>query len=720
MLPMTPAISECTFFVNRSEHVKDEDIFFRMTHAWPGHKFGRYLRRLIPPSAVPAIKPSSSDRFIDLYQTRWGPGWLYLVGGYIGYVDESMVRHSIMAGHHMQDAGLDDWFLRKDGMIHVTLIPPSRQASNETLKKFMAALCERFPRPPQTIYTGIGILESNDKIAYFMTISDDSQAAWSHMIDDTIHTSGIRVTALTDGFHVTLGFKTSDIHDINKRGPPSIPFDGKWDPHTIHPFSPKFLGALPQSASSTSQGARSELYAFLQNNIFGNDKKLTKIDINAISVSQRSHLTYLISHEAVRAKVRHCPREVFHSIDPSAEVYIVSFRVQGNKRRRIPDDTIYKNDPELIRLVPRGLTFVLLREGNSVDVLSCVYPTSKFFGDNDADNGVVEITSDEELSKAAGSAVQLLLTEKANGEMFTLTTARYRGADTYMLILGSKNNKFCFPVEFGKTTQTDVNDMLAAYMKAETPGHKYPPDYTEDKDWTYQNVWLEMCDYFLRLLLKNKESRRFCEMLSQNKYTACGEYESWLHPHVVQFPKGHSTVKFFALTRHQDDGSPIVDCGADRLKQLEQVRNLGFDAVRVWDSEQPNILQLRNDIWHQSNTEGVVALLVRDGNVEAMIKMKTIWYVVHRGIRECLKPFMQLDKAIDASELKSRLEKKLREKLAIFKIEKQDALTSQWQQYIKALASVILDYHQNGKHAQLIDIFKYSYPSLVAIVEDRN
>ena len=720
MLPMTPAISKCTFIVNRSEHVQDEDVFFRMTHAWPGHKFGQYLRRLIPPSAVPTIKPSTSDRFIDVHQTRWGPGWLYLVGGYIGYVDESMVRHSIMAGHHMRDAGLDDWFLRKDGMLHITLIPPSRQASNETLKKFMAALCKCFPQPPQTVYTGIGILESDEKIAYFMTISDESQAAWSRMIDDTIHTSGIRVTALTDGFHVTLGFKNSDLHNINKRGPPSIPFDNKWDPHTIQPFSPKYFGALPQSGPRTNQGAYGELYAFLQENIMGGDKRPAEINITAISAAQRSHLAYLITHKSVRAKVRHCPREVFTSVDPSAEVYIVSFRVQGNKRRRIPDDTIYKNDPELIRLVPRGLTFVMRREGSAVDVLGCVYPTSKFFGDNDADNGAVELASDEELSKAAGSAVQLLLTEKANGEMFTFTSARCSGADTYMLILGSKNNKFCFPIKFGKTTQTDFNAMLAAYMKVETPDYKYPPDYTENKDWTYQNVWLEMCDYFLTLLLKNKDSRQFCEMLSQHKYTACGEYESWLHPHVVQFPKGHNAFKFFALTRHQDDGSPIIDSGIDRLKQLERIRNLGFDAVRVWESEQPNILQLRNDIWHQSNTEGVVALLVRDGNVEAMIKMKTIWYVVHRGIRECLKPFMQHEKAIDASDLNSKLEKKLREKLAIFKISKQDSLTSQWQHYIKALASVILDYHKNGQKTQLIDIYKYSYPSLVAIVEDSN
>ena len=710
MLPMTPAISECTFVKNRSSHVPDSDTFFRMTHAWPGLKFASCLRKMISPSDIASI-PFNSDHFINLAQVCWGSGYLYLLGGYVGYFDESMVRHSIMAGYYMRDSGLEEFFLRKDGMLHITLIPPARQISSEILKKFMKAIVDRHPHPPETTYTGIGIVESNNKTAYFMTLSDESQSAWSQIVEETIRSSKLPLTALTDGFHVTLGCQVADIHNLDKRGPPTIPFTGKWDAKSIQPFSFCFLG----NAALTSTGSMEDLRIFLEGNI-GGIKRPIEFNLDAIPSMQRKHLAYLISHKNVRSKVRHCPNEIFTSAGIRADIYIVGFRVQGDKKRRIPDDTVYKNDTELIRKVPRGLTYVLQREGSNIKVLSCSYPTSKFFGDNDADHGAVEIASDDELSKAAGSAVQLVLTEKSNGEMFTFAAVRY-AENTYVVTIGSKNNKFAFPVTFGQTTQSDVNTMLNTYMKVETPGYSYPPDYTLDKDWTYQNVWLEMCDNFLKLLIKNKKSAQFCEMLSKDGFTACGEYESWLHPHIVQFSKGHHAFKFFALTRHHEDGSPVIDSSIDRVKLLEAVLELEFDAVRVWESEQSDILKLRNDIWHRTNTEGIVALIVRNGNVEAMIKMKTIWYVVHRGIRESLRPWMKQNQSINEEQLNSKLQKKLREKLAIFKIQNQDPLVSRWQRYIKTLAHIIMEYEQNGQQYSLIELYKYKYPSLVAMVE---
>jgi len=114
-----------------------------------------------------------------------------------------------------------------------------------------------------------------------------------------------------------------------------------------------------------------------------------------------------------------------------------------------------------------------------------------------------------------------------------------------------------------------------------------------------------------------------------------------------------------------------------------------------------------------------VLLVVRNGKIEKMIKMKTIWYVVHRGFRENLKRHVLSKKSnevITLATIRPGLQKKLREKLAIFGLKKDES--GYWDDYLDSLAEFIVDSAKKlGKEA-LAEIFTYDYPKIIAGAEE--
>jgi hypothetical protein len=155
------------------------------------------------------------------------------------------------------------------------------------------------------------------------------------------------------------------------------------------------------------------------------------------------------------------------------------------------------------------------------------------------------------------------------------------------------------------------------------------------------------------------------------------------------------------------------------LKQLIELREKGFGTVEISDTPTTDVMQIRRDVWHRTDSEGVVLLVVNNGKIEKMIKMKTIWYVVHRGFRENLKRHVTSKTTVEhlqLSTIRSGLQKKLREKLAIFGLKKDES--GYWDDYLESLAEYVVDAQRKMGKDALAELFTYDYPKIIAGAEE--
>ena len=726
LLPITPPLNEYMFCTNRSGHGVNQDLFFQMAASWGGHKFSPFLYRLISPVALKGMKPLKGDRWVKMKLFTWGRGWLYIQDQYLGYIDREMVYAVLHAGEKMRKGGLEEYFMQKDGNIHITLIDPGRLPEAQ-LARLAQSIIQMFPEPPKTVYTGVGTLEDvvQDSQAYFLTTDNASQAEWENIISKASQKAlGKPEELQPDGVHVTIGFKNRDIWRRNKRVDRIFPFQ---DPSTTtepHVYLPKFRGHVDTAPTieeerESSPGLEPLPISKDVGRVFAQQlRKWLKgrpISLTGFPEAQLAILDYLVAHRNINTKWRECPDGY----------YLIGFTVTSG-RRYLSDDDVYKKNPRLQALVPRGLWHGLkLDKDGTVHWLGAVYPTSKFFGDNDTDEGV-DLVGEEELRAETGNGVgvKFILTEKANGEMFTFTVLdriKTHDGNKYIIVCGSKNNKFLFQLILSgpKTTQPNqLGEMLIDYLQP-AEQKQFQSQYKTSRSWTNARVWLEMSDVFLARLLENPNAVWFCDMLYKTKQTVCAEFESYLHPHLLAFNEGHQQHRIFALTTYQDDGTPKYTEDTVRFQQLLELKEKGFATVEIIETPTTDVLEIRRDVWHRTNSEGVVLLVVIKGKIEKMIKMKTIWYVVHRGFRENLKRHVlskSVNDPITLSTIRPGLQKKLREKLAIFGLKKDES--GYWDDYLESLAEFIVDSSKKLGKEGLAEIFTYDYPKIIAGAEE--
>jgi hypothetical protein len=131
--------------------------------------------------------------------------------------------------------------------------------------------------------------------------------------------------------------------------------------------------------------------------------------------------------------------------------------------------------------VPRGLCYVLLDK----QLIGLVYPTSKFFGDNDT-RDEVEVMDTKTIHDLTNfyqhqaenqssspcseqTSFKCLVTEKANGEMFTVSCLKLAKTNTgYLFVLGSKNNKYAFYLSdtvIDNLRIQEIDEMIKQYLK---------------------------------------------------------------------------------------------------------------------------------------------------------------------------------------------------------------------------------------------------------------
>ena len=314
LLPLTPPLSEYLFCTNRSEHGVKETLFFEMTSQWGGYKFSPFLYRLIAPAALKGMTPLKGDRFVKLKLFRWGRGWLYIQDNYLGYIDREMVYAVLRAGEEMRGNGVEEYFMQKDGNIHITLIEPGK-LDDKNLIKLVQSITAMFTNAPETVYTGVGALEDvvQDKQTYFLTVDQTSQAAWGDVIAKaSANKFSKNIELQPDGVHVTIGFKNGDIWRRSKRIDPIFPFNDPASTTKPHIFLPQFRGALntpPQpDGREGSPGVKPLPIPKDVGNVFNQQlQKWLKgrpVSTSAFPRAQLAIFDYLISHRNISNTVK--------------------------------------------------------------------------------------------------------------------------------------------------------------------------------------------------------------------------------------------------------------------------------------------------------------------------------------------------------------------------------------------------------------------------------
>jgi len=731
VFPILPTLSEYFLVTNRSTHLGDDeqtatDTYLKMCARWFGHRLRHVINRRIASSVLEHVLPSTPDSFSinKMWHVKYGTGHLYVLDNYLGYIDRDMIIYGIKAGNHLKRSGMDEDFLKKDSLLHVTLIPPGRMHADK-LKTLAIRMADR-TTPPSIRYTGIHMLERDENRVLFLTIADTSNEAWRAAVASPAYNP--------DGIHVTLGFNQSDIWGVNKTIDRPT-----WTIHATEwnrlPDTYEWIVRRPLTIDNVDyemgyvRQFRRIVRAVSQNppviDVDGNDVDWN----NNVPLPMAIKIGRLSVHPDVSLRWKRVDVSVASETETAATTTIHLLNVQVQSRRRfLPDDESYRRHPFLRHSVPRGLTFIFNTDRDdasktasktALKTLIPVFPTPKFFGDNDMDEDV-EVMSDEQLyAHYADVGDSCIVTEKANGEMFTFTVVDKKSDDKFTVVMGSKNNKFPFVLKLAD----DPVDRMGAFVAAVDRllmGEGKPEltvEHLESSTFTHANLWVEMCYAFSLQLHAMRNIREFLTELFRDKLTLCGEFESWLHPHLVAFPHQHRKIRFFGATTY-DENYSVATCDAlddiARLVKLEAAYRIDLVDIRERMAFTPETLvYIKEETRNRRNSEGIVLLILKEGRLVDRVKIKTIWYVVHRGFREKIRKILaaatknKLGVAVEQVEM--TLRRTLEEKLKIFKMSVDDDDAESYVRHVKQLSRYVAVESKTNVQA-LFDQFTYDYP----------
>jgi len=613
--------SEFSLFTNRSNHQLDDTSFFRSLTTYPGYRLGHLLNKRIPWRQVEGTLPHQIDPFVKVTTFPWENGILIVTGGYLGYLDQDMARTAIRAGHTMEENGVGHLFMQKEGALHMTLAI-GKQPDLIKLAKHFQTLAK-----PKIVYRGIG---KTDQVYYLVV----DTIPWENIVHCDLH--------------VTLGYESGDVHDVSKK-------DVIWD--------------IGDDDTPFDHGVTD--YTTFENKQFKN--KLLELEpaLTTFRVPQTAltKLNYLLTTPLVKSKWTRGLRNT----------WLLGFKVESGY---MSDDDVYKDNPHLLDTVPRGLHYIFQIQKTTCVLLDTVFPTPKFFGDNDTDEGV-------DIQTILPEMKQLVVTEKANGEMFTMSVLCQK-RDEWYIVLGSKNQKYLFFVRSGCSVLEFLTQLSFYHGSPVTKELLESPSVP---------LWMEMCHVFYKQVLSKDCSTLLDSLLS---WTVSAEFESYLHPHLLKFPKGHQAFQFFAVSKAspQFANLPIpFQVSQSVLTHLSKFKL----PVLTHTSYRGTLDDLRQATLYRKDCEGVVALELDKGIIKTRVKLKTLWYVIHRGFREKLKK-IAADKAV-IGVLNQDL---LQSKLDIFGIDKSE----EYSIYLDKLVSFV----KKSKKPELAQLVRTNYPSLIAQV----
>jgi len=264
------------------------------------------------------------------------------------------------------------------------------------------------------------------------------------------------------------------------------------------------------------------------------------------------------------------------------------------------DDGIYRANPELQILVPRGCVFGFSPE-NRVELI--LFANRKFYGKTSGDEDDGDLTSE---SIREGNYTDFLISTKANGESAQVALCPF---DNSVWVIGSKNRKIA----------VKTRDQVGQYRN----------------DSQYL-VAVQAADVFFNYLekLSAEKLQELKNLLSVTRWTLNFEFENPNYQHIVRLFEAQ-LVLIGCSGIHISSGRtshPIIGCAIARY--------FGFGTVlgdlTVYPKDQLEIQCQR--VTRQWHSEGVVLVLLDQlANVVDLVKVKSWWYILLRAIREKLR-----------------------------------------------------------------------------------
>ena len=329
------------------------------------------------------------------------------------------------------------------------------------------------------------------------------------------------------------------------------------------------------------------------------------------------------------------------AVTSSKNYKLVDIKVKNKKQ---PDDIIYKNNREIQKNIPRGLTIFKSNDDDDDDTNNtiCIYANKKFEGndidndDNDkrittpygssSDNNDDDYSNNNNLNIYSLQNVQkytqkIASIEKINGEAVHFS-CRYI-FDKFYLFVGSKNNH----IIIGKEKDVESYETEDRYTVAVKIARQL-----------WQKLHNTISQYDLNLLfnlLHHTKMTAVCEMLQKD------------HQHIV--PITNTNIVFLTFTTNQNNTTNLTALPPHvciNLMSMLKFTSATCNIIQNSSSLSPSqMIEAATSQRDREDIEGKVLYFLNDNNETiAMCKVKTIWYICLRALRQIAQKFLLMIK----------------------------------------------------------------------------
>ncbi|XP_050711471.1 uncharacterized protein LOC126995705 isoform X1 [Eriocheir sinensis] len=282
---------------------------------------------------------------------------------------------------------------------------------------------------------------------------------------------------------------------------------------------------------------------------------------------------------------------------------------------RQADDSIYSNHPDIRQKIPRGTTVMDLKHGSdeTLEQDIVIYANRKFTGSIGDEDDLQPENNDQwkkYFLKDQEEARQVLCMEKVNGE-----AAHFSGRfieNQFYIITGSKN--------------------VHMIIKKEEDIDKY-----EGERYNFAKV-VARCVWHSLQALEDGNRKFLQRFLDKTKCTAICELLQRENQHIISLDHLEEpllTVIGFTPTASNEEPSSLVAIPPHHT--LDLLSCLGFTVPTHTVIPVEELQRHREEIRLGYQTEGkVLYFLDKDEETIGLVKIKTMWYIMLRALREKL------------------------------------------------------------------------------------
>ena len=298
------------------------------------------------------------------------------------------------------------------------------------------------------------------------------------------------------------------------------------------------------------------------------------------------------------------------NIEPSS----VDGKGRVKRKGRGSDDSFFQKYPQYHKHFPRcfSITQVKKKNGKEWEVVKQVILRGfyKF-------TGLTE--GDEDDSKPCGSLVppnltslytKVLRIEKLNGKCSGVRL--FQVDDVWWIVGGSKGVHRCVRLEH-------FEEDLDALDKKTSP-----------------LIYQILRSFYREYMSTTPEKQQLIKKrLGEEEYSLCGELEDGQHmePH-----EGEPTVRWFGLANSSERFSEETSLTGHILENLQEIEGWGFSVPQYQLMSKEEHLELSKTERFQRGKEGWVKHYLNDNHETVFVeKVKTVWYVLIRMLREAVK-----------------------------------------------------------------------------------